>query len=246
MIASQFTETNVVAPPSLRRGNASVLSWARPGALVNEDAALVVERDDTILMAVTDGVGGLPGGDRAARRALEALGHAFSGGAGAEESLEQANEAVRQLRGPACTIVAATVHEHVLRTYVVGDSQAVLLGGRGRIKAVTLPQNVVGYGAVAGLIDPSDVAHHPMRNVVTNILGDPHLSVTRTHWGELAPRDTLLLASDGLFDALPFDAIARLGRTRPIDDMVRELAEAARDELGAPFDDLTIVAYRLS
>ena len=58
MIASQFTETNVVAPPSLRRGNASVLSWARPGALVNEDAALVVERDDTILMAVTDGVGG--------------------------------------------------------------------------------------------------------------------------------------------------------------------------------------------
>lgn len=241
-----FAESNVVAPPSLGRGEAAVLSWARPGAIINEDAALVVERDDALMLAVSDGVGGLPGGDRASRRALEALGQAFLSGVSEEEALEKANEAVRRLRGPACTLVVSTLRDDVLRTYVVGDSQAFLLGGRGRIKAVTIPQSVVGYGTEAGLIAPEEAVHHPMRNVVTNILGEPQLRVTRTRWGRLAPRDTLLLASDGLFDSLPYETIAELARARPLGEMVNGLAQAARDAIGAPFDDLTIIAYRLS
>lgn len=242
--SSAFGQSNVSRPREVRAGEVAVVSLPRHEGSVNEDAAIVRERDDALLLAVADGVGGLPGGDRAARRALEVLAAGFLEDARVEDAIERANDAVRELRGPACTLVVGTLREGVLRTFHVGDSQALLLGGRGRIKAITMPHSVVGHGSEAGLLDPADAAGHPMLHVVTNVLGEAALRMERARWGQLAPLDTLLLASDGLFDALPRDEIARLARRRPLDAMVQGLAEAARAEPDAPLDDLTIVAFR--
>ncbi|MGE0788335.1 MAG: PP2C family serine/threonine-protein phosphatase [Sandaracinaceae bacterium] len=236
--------TNVWTPSALSWGEVAVLSWPRSEAGVNEDAAVVCERENALMLAVADGVGGIPGGDRASRKALETLAARFLDGERIEDAIERANEAVRELRGPASTLVACTVEEGILRTFHVGDSQAILLGGRGRIKGLTMPHSVVGHAQEAGLLDPEEAVGHPESNIVTNVLGDPVLRVERTHWGRLAQRDTLLLASDGLFDALDTESIASKGPRGRLYDVVQGLATAARAAEDAPVDDLTVVAFR--
>ena len=68
---------------------------------------------------------------------------------------------------------------------------------------------------------------------------------------ELAPRDTVLLASDGLTDNLTLAEIIALVRKGPLTQAVAKLAALARERMstrlpGTPSkpDDLTIVAYR--
>ena len=64
-----------------------------------------------------------------------------------------------------------------------------------------------------------------------------------------AEADTVLVASDALFDNLRFDEVASLARRRPLVDAVDGLAAAARRRMqggGEPShpDDLSILAYR--
>jgi hypothetical protein len=67
---------------------------------------------------------------------------------------------------------------------------------------------------------------------------------------QLAARDTILAASDGLFDNLTFDDIVDAARRRPLSASVGELAGAAQRRMRtrglrpSKPDDLTIIAYR--
>jgi serine/threonine protein phosphatase PrpC len=66
---------------------------------------------------------------------------------------------------------------------------------------------------------------------------------------QLAVRDTVLLASDGLFDNLRFDEITELARIRPLVRAVDEFATRAIRRMAdqdshAHADDLTMVAFR--
>jgi serine/threonine protein phosphatase PrpC len=71
---------------------------------------------------------------------------------------------------------------------------------------------------------------------------------------DMAPRDTLLLASDGLLDNLLPDEIVEFVRSGPLDLAVGALvAEAQRRMAAVPNgtepckpDDLTVIAYRAS
>jgi serine/threonine protein phosphatase PrpC len=70
---------------------------------------------------------------------------------------------------------------------------------------------------------------------------------------ELAPRDTLLLASDGLFDNLFADEIVEAIRSGPLDNSIGSLVEAAQGRMATSGgttpskpDDLTVIAFRLA
>jgi serine/threonine protein phosphatase PrpC len=70
---------------------------------------------------------------------------------------------------------------------------------------------------------------------------------------EMAPRDTLLIASDGLFDNLLPDEIIEAVRTGPLEDAIGGLIETAQQRMAAQQgnapckpDDLTVIAYRPS
>ena len=70
---------------------------------------------------------------------------------------------------------------------------------------------------------------------------------------EMAPRDTLLIASDGLFDNLLPNEIVETVRRGPLDEAIGDLVEVARQRManqveGMPSkpDDLTVIAYRPS
>jgi serine/threonine protein phosphatase PrpC len=67
----------------------------------------------------------------------------------------------------------------------------------------------------------------------------------------MAPLDTLLLASDGLFDNLLPNEIIEAVRSGPLEEAVGGLIETAQQRMAAKEgsapckpDDLTVIAYR--
>jgi protein phosphatase len=64
-------------------------------------------------------------------------------------------------------------------------------------------------------LDPAEIAHHPMRNVLTNVLGardqvDVHMSERTLNAG-----DVLLLCTDGLHGSLDADSIKSILQSTP-------------------------------
>lgn len=84
----------------------------------------------------------------------------------------------------------------------------LVTGQKGKIKLHTISHSPVGYVVHAGLLDETEAMHHEDRHLVSNIIGskDMHIEVGST--AELVPRDTLVMASDGLFDNLHLEEIA--------------------------------------
>jgi serine/threonine protein phosphatase PrpC len=127
----------------------------------------------------------------------------------------------------------------------------LLIGQRGRLKLQTVAHSPVGFAVEAGLLDEDKAMHHAQRHLVSNVLGAPDMRIEVGSQRRIAPRDTLVLASDGLSDNLRTDEIVALLRTGPLDAACDRLAELARARMYAPSDgepskpdDLTFVAFR--
>ena len=121
------------------------------------------------------------------------------------------------------------------------------------MKLQTVPHSPVGYGVEAGLIDEDEAMHHEHRHVVSNFIGTPDMHIAIGPPVTLARRDTLLLASDGLFDNLYSDHIVETIRRGNLLAASQRLASASRQNMltvreGHPSkpDDLTFIAFRRS
>jgi serine/threonine protein phosphatase PrpC len=244
-------------PPDLGFGRVVVRSRRSPAKSgPNEDAAAVVELDPGRgLLAVADGVGGLPGGREAASLALEALcagvAEGLAQGAALREAvlsgMDRANRAVIERgRGGATTLVVVEIDGPSVRTYHVGDSAALVFGGRGRLKLQTIAHSPTGYALEAGLMDEEQAMEHEDRHVVSNVIGDPAMHVGLCSPLRLAPRDTLVVASDGLWDNLSTEAVVEVLRRGRLAAAAQSLVESAwqRMQAGGKPDDLTLIAYR--
>jgi serine/threonine protein phosphatase PrpC len=228
----------------------------------NEDGLAVIEIDEhRAVLAVADGLGGRPGGAEAAETALAALADAIALREPAEAPLqpsimagfERGNEAVMALGiGAGATLVAVEIDGANARSYHVGDSLALIVGQRGRRKHETIGHSPVAYALEAGMLSQQEAMHHHQRHIVSNILGSTDMRIEVGPQMTLAIRDTVLLASDGLFDNLHLREIVELMRRGPIGDCCARLAEAARnrmrntrtDQPSKP-DDLSIILFRL-
>ncbi|MEZ6183870.1 MAG: PP2C family serine/threonine-protein phosphatase [Planctomycetota bacterium] len=226
----------------------------------NEDSALVLPLGDAgVLLAVADGAGGMPAGHVASKLTLETLaetvravepGDALRGAV--LDGLERANEAILATRnGSGTTVAVAVVYAGRLRTFHVGDSQILVAGQRGKVKLQTIMHSPVGYAIESELLDEASAAVHEERFVVSNLLGTRDMRIEIGPDLALAPRDTVLLASDGLADNLLSDAIVEAIRMGPLPARIADLATRARavmrgegDPAVAHPDDLTLVAYR--
>jgi serine/threonine protein phosphatase PrpC len=245
-------------------GEAAVFSTRNPARNTpNEDTAgVIATAEDCAILAVADGLGGAPAGQQASAVALtclvEAVRHAMREGHDARwgilNGFEKANEKVLGLGvGAATTLAVAEISERAVRAYHVGDSLVLVTGQRGRTKLQTIPHSPVGYGVESGLLDEKDAMHHDERHVISNAIGTSDMRIDVGLPVELARRDTLLLASDGLTDNLHTDEIVGTVRTGPLGQTTRRLAERAlgrmvsggQDEPSKP-DDLTFVIFRLA
>jgi serine/threonine protein phosphatase PrpC len=248
---------------SLPQGEVCVRSLRSPDKNTpNEDAAAVIQvGDDSLVLAVADGVGGAAAGREASNAAVLTLSRML-GEVDAEEqqlkpaildAVEEANRAVLALsRGAATTLVVAQLTAASLRSYHVGDSELLAVGQRGRIKQRVVPHSPTGFAVEAGLLDEDEAVQHDQRHVLFNVIGSPDMRVEIGPALQLSVRDTVLLASDGLFDNLYIDEIVDSIRMGPLREAADRLVERVRErmrgdgasDLPCKPDDLTIVLYR--
>ena len=90
---------------------------------------------------------------------------------------------------------------------------------------------------------PADVARHPMRHVLTNVLGAREQVDVQLGEFALVPGTLFLLCSDGLYGMITEGGIERVMRAGgPLDAMAAELLRAALD--GGGHDNITVVLVR--
>lgn len=251
------------APLVLRTplGLLAVFSRRGPGKRHNEDGVLVHPLPDgALVLAVVDGMGGLPDGDRAARLTLTALAARLAEPDAVEapceaiiEGFKRANEAVlAEAEGAGATLVAALVGRASVQVVHAGDAEAVLVGQRGRVKLRTVAHSPTGEALDAGLLDERAAMAHEERHIVSNAIGMRTLSIEVGPELTLAARDTLVLASDGLFDNLTLREVADAVRTGALASAAERVAEHAlrrmrgadgEPTLGKP-DDLSLLVFR--
>lgn len=227
----------------------------------NEDAiGLIPWGERSGVLVICDGLGGQPAGDQASGLAIrcitehiDAVPHTELGLREAIlDGIEKANQAVSALGvGAATTLALIEIQDRLIRPYHVGDSMILVTGQRGRLKLVTVSHSPVGYAVEAGFLDVEEAMHHEERHLISNMLGTSDMRIEIGTAVELAARDTLLLASDGLFDNLHQEEIIERMRCGPLAQGARALAtdasarmRQASGESPCKPDDLSFILFR--
>lgn len=228
----------------------------------NDDSAGVVYLSaDAAVLVVADGIGGGPMGYKASAIAVETVVNHVSGADPAVDlrgailnAIEAANQQILAMgSGAATTLAVVQIQRGIARAFNVGDSMMLIFGGRGRIKWKSLPHSPVGYAVESGLLDEADAMTHDDRHVISNYVGSREMHIEIGPSQRLAPRDTIIVGSDGLFDNMHLNEIVQLGRRGKPIHRVEGLATLATKRMqggderlpGKP-DDLTILLYARS
>jgi len=227
----------------------------------NEDAAAIIPYDrESGVLVVADGVGGSQGGEMASRLAVTALMQTVGQAAHDHRPLrdailngiERANQLVLELgTRSATTLAVVEIQGSRVRPYHVGDSMILVTGQRGRIKLQTISHSPIGYAVESGMLEEEEAVHHEDRHLVSNVVGMTDMRVEIGSELTLAPRDTLVLASDGLFDNFLVEDIIEHVRRGRVAGAAERLALECRRRMDTPDaahpskpDDLTFLLYR--
>ena len=227
----------------------------------NEDSSAVIPvTNDSSVLVIADGAGGMRGGGQASAIAIECLINAVKQSVKDNMDLrdailngiEQANKKIMALGiGAATTISVAEQVGMTVRTYHVGDSEIIIMGQRGRLIHQTISHSPVGYAIESGLINADDALHHAERHIVSNLLGSAEMHIAVGPSIKLAKHDTVLLSSDGLTDNFPVDIVIDAVRKGRLSAGVRKLfkqtlahMQPTEESLEYKPDDLSIIAFR--
>ena len=226
----------------------------------NEDSIGFCELgNDTLALVVADGLGGYRAGGKASKTAVKTFFKALRNHDPEKRlrstvlnGLERANRKVVKVGGGAATtFIGAVITGNRVRVYHMGDSGAVLVGQRGVEKIRTIAHSPVGLAEASGLIDEEEALAHENRHLVSNVLGSTEMRIEIGPPIDIARYDTLLLASDGLFDNLRMAEIVELIRK----GRVAKVANAMKDCIGERMnnvspgqpckpDDLSFIIFR--
>lgn len=245
-------------------GTAAVCSARAPNKdSPNEDGAAVIPCGPARgVLAVADGMGGQSAGEVAARLVLTELADAVRDAAAADgllragilNGIERANVAIKDLGvGAATTLAAVEVEDGRIRPYHVGDSMVLVVGQKGKVKLQTVSHSPVGYAVESGLLSETDALHHEDRHLVSNAVGSGEMRIEVGPTLQLRPRDTVVLASDGLFDNLHTNEIIEHVRKGPLRKATHSLVAVCNERMRRPRegvpskpDDLTCILFRLN
>jgi protein phosphatase len=232
----------------LRSGSATDIG-RNPRRTINQDMIL----ESNGIFAVADGMGGHLGGEVASLTAIEALRSNFSadqGAQGLEQAIIAANDAVvaesnttADLRdmGTTLAVVALvdTDDEGLLAVANIGDSRIYLMRN-GELSQLTDDHSLPEELFRRGQLTKAEAAVDPRRNIVTRVLGPsfgegPDIQNLVPYVG-----DRILICSDGLYNEVDDDGIAKVLRT--IEDpteAARTLVEQANAHGGS--DNISVV-----
>jgi len=227
----------------------------------NEDsAALVPIANDCLVLMVADGVGGAATPQKASNSVLQTVREALREVEDEDarvrtailDGIETANRQLLELgTGTATTLVVADIRGQQVRTFHVGDSAAWLCGQRGVIKFQTTPHSPIGFAVEAGLMDEDEALDHEDLNIISNVIGANDMRMEIGSKTPMASLDTLLIASDGLFDNVLQDEIIEIIRTGTVAEGVAQLCHLALERMAGSDqnkpskpDDFSAILFR--
>ena len=209
---------------------------------------------DRGLFVVADGMGGHNAGEVASALAAKTL-HDFISDAGETneamlaEGMCLANDQVLNAaagnstyEGMGTTAVAACVVDSSIVFGNVGDSRIYLMRG-GSLQQLTNDDSWVSKVLPADAIGSEEAARHPMRHVLTKVIGLREDMEPTVGSSPFATGDTMLLCSDGLHGVVNDEAIAaQLRRSDGVQEIASELVERALSS--GSTDNITAVVVR--
>lgn len=246
----------------LAGGSACAYTVRAPGKTTdNEDSlGLIPCGENAAVLVVADGLGGLPSGDHASSTAVRQVSSNVIESCGdlpvlreaILDGIEQANrKIIDQGAGSGTTIAAISIEGRQIRPYHVGDSAILVTGQRGKIKHLTIPHSPVGYAVESGLLAADAALYHEERHLVSNMIGSNEMRVEIGPEIRLAPRDTIVIASDGLFDNLQIGEITEVVRRGPLHTAAEKLVDICRQRMNQDSgarphkpDDLGLIVFR--
>jgi len=245
-------------------GGGDVVAFSCPSperTTENEDCVAVIPYGpQAAVLAVADGAGGLPSGRLASHTAVTTLiKHLETSGektimlrTAILDGIEAANAAVQNLaNGAATTFTVITVEGLIARAYQIGDSEAMIVGQRGLLRLQTPVQSPTGFAVEAGFLNEREALHHHDRHLVSNFLGTSDMRIDIGAEVKLQPRDTIIVASDGLMDNVLAGEILERIRTGPLGKAADTVIALARRRMNGTAveqpskpDDLSVILFR--
>jgi protein phosphatase len=220
----------------------------------NEDAWLVDQKLG--LLVVADGMGGHNAGEVASALAVKSIQESVRtrGAPPSADVLEEAvgsandrilSEATAQPEqvGMGTTVVVALVVDGRVLYMSVGDSRIYLFQD-GRLVQLTRDDSWLA-AALQGDEPAEGLGAHPMRHVLTKVVGlRPDLQATAAECS-IRAGDSLLLCTDGVHGAVPHELLTEiLARSAPVADLAQDIVRAAIAH-GAT-DNATAIVARLA
>ncbi len=237
----------------------SIYQESRRGARKsNQDRIAYCYSRDALLMLVADGMGGHLHGELAAEMAMQSVAAAFKREAkpglpdpraflhqaitDAHRAIVEHAAQVKLAEVPRTTCVACVVQEGAACWAHAGDSRLYHIRN-GTVLAQTKDHSLVQQLIDRGRIREEAVAAHPERNRIFNCLGSqrpPRVDLSEP--APLAPGDTLILCSDGLWGPLSAKIISAAVLKDGIMQAVPELLDEAERRAGRECDNLSVIA----
>jgi serine/threonine protein phosphatase PrpC len=218
----------------------------------NEDSA-VTSRS---LIAVADGMGGHAAGEVASRIAISTLTKESEVFTQKDIDLESADDLYSaalalidatiaeyaiekpELAGMGTTLSALFLREGAVAALHIGDSRIYRLRGN-TFEQLSTDHTVIQELLVQGAITEADIATHPQRSVLTQVLmGDSRNEIALSIY-EVKADDRFLLCSDGLTTVLGDKEIKAILKSKARGAAVDALVEGAYAN-GAP-DNVTVI-----
>jgi serine/threonine protein phosphatase PrpC len=218
------------------------------------------------LFLVADGMGGERAGERASALAVVAIEHFtlntfkwFFGARGEEAkaalrefqtALQQADTRILEesaahpeLSGMGTTVTMAFHLGTQLCVVHVGDTRAYVYRDA-HLHQLTEDHTVVAEMVREGTLQPDEATRHPMRHVITNVIGGHDRGVrVEARALDLQAGDRLVLCSDGLTEMVTDDEIAAaLEAQSGPDAAARHLVAQANERGGS--DNITVIVVR--
>jgi PPM family protein phosphatase len=203
------------------------------------------------LVAVADGIGGMPAGELASAIVINELAPVDELAdqddpiavlrdtvATANRKIRDVGDADQAADGLGTTITALLLAHDQLALLHVGDSRGYVLH-EGTLAQLTKDDTYVQTLVDQGLITPEDARVHPRRSVVMQAVQGLEYEPTCT-LRPAEPGDRYLLCSDGLSDVVEEEVIADALRSEPDPAACAQLLVNLALEAGAP-DNVTVI-----
>lgn len=224
------------------------------------DDGFILEKEiveNSLLLAVCDGMGGEEAGEMASFAAVSNLDglkeKCFAGAAVNESQIQEAivvlnqkvlaaAEAVDASSHCGTTLVALAVKDDGFYTVNIGDSR-IYLFRKNKLIQLTKDHSEVQRMIDVGFLSKAEARNHAKKNVITRYLGMPEskgrIEATITAVQNLRANDVFVLCSDGLYDMIEDEQILKTIREKSDVPLAERLVNAALEAGGE--DNVTVV-----